>query len=675
MDEPPFLLSLHRYFNPSRRDDHCHMLSTRRFISYAVGLVVLYGVSALSSKGQPSKSLTDFGVSLNRGVITHTPPTVSLGLFNSDPLLDVACYADGKLQVYQNRGDGTFTNSPVWEKSCNGVVEELEWKISQYLSPGFADPNSGSDLIIYYTDGRSETITHKQMLSINVFPEGGFLNLPPMNPPLSFSQVWRSTINNQPANQVAVGDIDNDGKIELAYWFYPIIGSGDSTRRFVVYECSNNDSFVVDWDTIMFRAGGIFGISDVDKDGHKELIIGGNGYIAFLECFGPQQYRFYSSNLYPPLPGYTFKVQETDVNHDGTKEVTMLTSDGQRTIDPTIILVGTFVNKGEFPPGSWNMGFNTQIARYQGYAFDMAVGQIDGQGWDEIVPGEGSFGVNEPVPVDYLWYTGIPGPNLWRTRSLYTGLQSGTGAVMFINLDADTTMEFLSGAPGPIGHGSMFALKYLSDTTWNVMWVDSSLRNSPLWVNSGILNGQFVVAGANSFNPNNDTIWSQLHAYEPSGNKVGVWFKDSASIQDFHLLDIDNDGRTNLVFPELSHFTGHYLVDYETDTIVVGIDPPSELPAEIKLLQNYPNPFNPITAIPFQLLQLTDVDLRIYNTLGKEVKTLLHGPVQSGNHIVQWEGTTNEGGDAASGVYFYRLFARSAKGILYTQTRKMLLLR
>ena len=265
----------------------------------------------------------------------------------------------------------------------------------------------------------------------------------------------------------------------------------------------------------------------------------------------------------------------------------------------------------------------------------------------------------------YLWYSGVPGADLWKTREIYTGLQSGTGAVMFVNLDADTAMEFVSGAPGPIGHGSMYALKYQHDTTWSVMWADSSLRNSPLWVNSGSLNRQFVVAGANSYNPNNDTIWTQLHAYRPAGTKFGTWFKDSASIQQFHLLDIDNDGRTNLIFPLLSHFTGHCLVVYESDTIVVAVNPPSELPGKFELFQNYPNPFNPSTRIKYNVPLATHVRIKVFNLLGQEVATLVDERKTRGSYETQWNSRA-----FPSGVYFYQLTAEHQMMV-----RKMLLLR
>lgn len=337
--------------------------------------------------------------------------------------------------------------------------------------------------------------------------------------------------------------------------------------------------------------------------------------------------------------------------------------------DPTLIYVAEFSGKGRCTPSpphcpsGWFMAFNQELARYPGYAFDMAIGQVDGVGRDEIIPAGGSFGNREPIPVFYLWYSGVPGPELWRVRRIRTGLQSGTAAVMFVNLDSDTAMEFVSGAPGPIGHGSMFALDYVSDTTWRVMWADSSLRNSPLWVNAGMLSGRSVVAGANTYEPNADTTRSWLNVYTTSGERIGVWFRDSAGIQQFHLFDIDRDGKTNLIFALVGAYPFRFLVDYETDTVVVGVNDQEAIPERMELFQNFPNPFNPSTRIRFYLSKREKVNLSIYDVLGRVVTTLLNEEKEVGKHEVQWDASRY-----SSGVYIYRL--ETASGML---VRKMIL--
>ena len=112
---------------------------------------------------------------------------------------------------------------------------------------------------------------------------------------------------------------------------------------------------------------------------------------------------------------------------------------------------------------------------------------------------------------------------------------------------------------------------------------------------------------------------------------------------------------------------GYYYLDH-----IVSIDEPiTQVPATYQLLQNFPNPFNPLTNINYQLPADNWVTLRIYDLLGREVKTLVNQRKAAGNYSVQWDGTNNIGQPVASGVYLYRLKV----GEQFVQTRKMVLLR
>ncbi len=88
-------------------------------------------------------------------------------------------------------------------------------------------------------------------------------------------------------------------------------------------------------------------------------------------------------------------------------------------------------------------------------------------------------------------------------------------------------------------------------------------------------------------------------------------------------------------------------------------------PKNFELEQNYPNPFNPSTAIGYQLSAVSRVSLKIYDILGREVKTLVNEVQSPGNHLISLD-TTN----LPSGVYFYRLRVNGR-----TATKKMVLIR
>ena len=88
-------------------------------------------------------------------------------------------------------------------------------------------------------------------------------------------------------------------------------------------------------------------------------------------------------------------------------------------------------------------------------------------------------------------------------------------------------------------------------------------------------------------------------------------------------------------------------------------------PASFKLNQNYPNPFNPITVISWQLAVNSQVELTVYNVLGEKLATLVSKRMHPGNHRYLFDG-----GNLASGVYYYQLAAGE-----YRVVKKMILLR
>jgi spore coat protein A len=86
---------------------------------------------------------------------------------------------------------------------------------------------------------------------------------------------------------------------------------------------------------------------------------------------------------------------------------------------------------------------------------------------------------------------------------------------------------------------------------------------------------------------------------------------------------------------------------------------------EFSLDQNYPNPFNPSTTINFTVPQNSQVTLKIYDVLGKEVSTLINQVVPAGNHEVNFDAT-----GLPSGVYFYNLTAGN-----FVENKKMMLMK
>lgn len=101
------------------------------------------------------------------------------------------------------------------------------------------------------------------------------------------------------------------------------------------------------------------------------------------------------------------------------------------------------------------------------------------------------------------------------------------------------------------------------------------------------------------------------------------------------------------------------------------------LPAETRLYQNYPNPFNPTTAIRFALSRSSFVTLRVYDHLGRTVRTIAKDVRAAGSWAEEWQGNDDAGHQVASGVYFCRLSVQGMDGgeAGFTSTVKMLLIR
>jgi hypothetical protein len=89
-------------------------------------------------------------------------------------------------------------------------------------------------------------------------------------------------------------------------------------------------------------------------------------------------------------------------------------------------------------------------------------------------------------------------------------------------------------------------------------------------------------------------------------------------------------------------------------------------PESFTLNQNYPNPFNPVTTISYQLVSAAEIEINIYDMLGRKVTTLVSGSQQAGTYQIQWEA-----GQLSSGTYIYRMMVDGRP----VQARKMLLMR
>ncbi|MBD3385435.1 hypothetical protein GF407_10980 [candidate division KSB1 bacterium] len=88
-----------------------------------------------------------------------------------------------------------------------------------------------------------------------------------------------------------------------------------------------------------------------------------------------------------------------------------------------------------------------------------------------------------------------------------------------------------------------------------------------------------------------------------------------------------------------------------------GVKTYKNLPEIYRLAQNHPNPFNATTSIEFFTPGYGWIELKLFNTGGQVVKTLISGHRPPGKHSVRWDGKDMNGNKVASGLYIYRLIS------------------
>jgi hypothetical protein len=162
----------------------------------------------------------------------------------------------------------------------------------------------------------------------------------------------------------------------------------------------------------------------------------------------------------------------------------------------------------------------------------------------------------------------------------------------------------------------------------------------------------------------------------------GIYFnilKDEGNAQKtMKQYEKDYGADKNLVFMKI--LTGQLAPDdakkmlkkqFEKEELEKSGELVSTKPLQFELKGNYPNPFNPSTVIQYNLPDDGRVTLKIYDDLGREMRTLIADKEKTaGVYSMDWDGKDQNGKRAASGLYFCRISFRGE-----TRTMKMTLMK
>lgn len=101
----------------------------------------------------------------------------------------------------------------------------------------------------------------------------------------------------------------------------------------------------------------------------------------------------------------------------------------------------------------------------------------------------------------------------------------------------------------------------------------------------------------------------------------------------------------------------------------------SIIPGNFKLFQNYPNPFNPVTRFKFSLPEIAQVRIEIYNLLGELVYQYPEKTFEAGIYEEEWNGIDYKNNQVSSGIYILKLNAKSNQNKIFSDVKKMILLK
>jgi len=268
-----------------------------------------------------------------------------------------------------------------------------------------------------------------------------------------------------------------------------------------------------------------------------------------------------------------------------------------------------------------------------------------------------------------LWVNGVLAGNDLAKSALADGNninsymfigRSSTGNVANIYIDDITYTNIISDQPLPV-ELSTFTLS-AGDRYVDLKWTtESEIDNLGFAVlRSSKKDGEYTELASYEYfdelkGAGNTSKENRYHFRDETVfNGVVYWYK---------LCDVDVNGIK----------TEHGPLKAMPRADIIEVNANNEGPKEFKLYQNYPNPFNPSTSIGFSIPTAIDngnVFLIIYNIDGRVVKSYSFENISGGNYEIVWNGKTEDGLQAASGMYFYQIRARQ-----FTDYKKMMLIR
>ncbi len=505
----------------------------------------------------------------NQGTLSSTPDWVSadefytfscaLGDADNDGDLDLAV-ATGesytatpeKFRIYFNNS-GTFESLPSWESQNASYAYDVNW----------FDVDKDGDLDLVFACEQS--------------PNKLFLN---NNGVIETTPSWQSTDASQQANSLALGDVNNDGYLDLAISDNNQLGG---QGKFKLYLNNNGTLETTPFWTSSFSGtgSGIF-LHDLNNDGFDDLITG--GWWQPMRIYMNNNGSFNSNPEYTSSTGSVIEVIVIgDINKDGNVTLNYnFPNDGKKII---------YLPK--VPLQSINyISFDTSSVDVNNYCYDLETGWIS---FNDIPVNVNNIIINADIS--------------YNQDIAITNWDSSIGNYIFINQNPPVPVELTDLSAKLDNQYVVLNWKTKTETNNRGFEIQRSLKKL-VWTTIGFKEGN----GTSTFN-NNYTYSDNVSSL----NSAEVFYR---------LKQVDFNGKSKF-----------------SNIISVSLTP-----ITFELMQNFPNPFNPSTNIGFRISESGFVSLKIYDELGRQIKTLINKNLKPGFYEVNFDGT-----ELPSGIYFYRI--------------------
>jgi FG-GAP-like repeat/FlgD Ig-like domain len=455
-----------------------------------------------------------------------------------------------------------------------------------------------------------------------------------------------------------IEDLNNNGQPELYGYTDAIVPNLVGPVR--IYEQGTNGFFQ---EVFKYDSATIFvkGIGDINGSGNKGIILDATDFGGADVDFYPV-YRSDSVDSLPTTFDYYFYLDTLQINemvfgdwdNNGIPDCAYTTSD---IWDTTMIAIA------EYRDSINNFEELFQFSSiFESVFSGFAIDDFDEDGKTEFVVSSGPGNIfvienkdeNEysivdqfpfPIPNTYMQAStndidGNGKPEFW-----IGGQDFENGITVYQCYEADGDNSYKSVARIELRYSTSFAANYIQ-----AIDIDNDGKEE-LIISSG--NIILILKFAGSPGNHKYKLW---YAKLGEATQPGVEF-DPVAIEDFN-----GDGKKDMIIP-MEKYTPSI---YYAFSYILRQDKPNWITETknnektFEIINCYPNPFNLESTISFNIIESSNVQINIYNSLGKEIKSLLDKGLSPGNYTIPWDAKDKYGNSLTSGVYLIVLKTRNS---------------